>query len=261
MGRPSHCSGTWASSSRLHRAEQPDERVVQVEPRERPVGDAVQRVEEPEPGDRREDDRSRPGQDHEEADDPLPAKSRTRKFERTAAPTTTIACEASVKISVFRSARRKFSSCQAFVKLSKPDPVSRQRAADGVREAEVDRPGERDADDERHEDDRRGDEQDREDAAALESVPPATPSRASTGQRAPPSDRPILVDSALGGNVAEIVLERLTKVYPDGTRAVTDLDLEVGRGRVRRVRRPVGLRKDDGAAHDRRARVDHVRAT
>jgi multiple sugar transport system ATP-binding protein len=30
--------------------------------------------------------------------------------------------------------------------------------------------------------------------------------------------------------VAEIVLERLTKVYPDGTRAVTDLDLEVGAG-------------------------------
>jgi multiple sugar transport system ATP-binding protein len=30
--------------------------------------------------------------------------------------------------------------------------------------------------------------------------------------------------------MAEIVLERLTKVYPDGTRAVTELDLEVGTG-------------------------------
>ena len=50
----------------------------------------------------------------------LPRKSRTRNAERTAAPTTTIACEAIVKISVFRSARRKFSSCQAVVKLSKP---------------------------------------------------------------------------------------------------------------------------------------------
>jgi multiple sugar transport system ATP-binding protein len=30
--------------------------------------------------------------------------------------------------------------------------------------------------------------------------------------------------------VAEITLERLTKVYPDGTEAVTDLDLEVGSG-------------------------------
>jgi hypothetical protein len=37
-----------------------------------------------------------------------------------AAPTTTIACDASVKMSVFLSARRKFSSCQAVVKLSKP---------------------------------------------------------------------------------------------------------------------------------------------
>ena len=50
----------------------------------------------------------------------LPRKSRTRKFERTAAPTRTIACDASVKMKVLRSARRKFSSCQAFVKLSKP---------------------------------------------------------------------------------------------------------------------------------------------
>jgi multiple sugar transport system ATP-binding protein len=30
--------------------------------------------------------------------------------------------------------------------------------------------------------------------------------------------------------VAEIVLERLTKVYPDGTQAVSELDLEIGRG-------------------------------
>ena len=56
----------------------------------------------------------------------LPRKSRTRKSDRKAAPTTTIACEASVKMNVLRSARRKFSSCQAFVKLSKPTqlPVS-----------------------------------------------------------------------------------------------------------------------------------------
>ena len=50
----------------------------------------------------------------------LPRKSRTRKFDRIAAPTTTIACEASVKTSVLRSARRKLSSCQAVAKLSKP---------------------------------------------------------------------------------------------------------------------------------------------
>src|SRR4026207_621569 len=31
-------------------------------------------------------------------------------------------------------------------------------------------------------------------------------------------------------DVAEIALDSLTKVYPDGTRAVTDLDLEVGSG-------------------------------
>ena len=50
----------------------------------------------------------------------LPRKSRTRKADRTAAPITTMIWEAIVKISVLRSARRKFSSCQAVVKLSKP---------------------------------------------------------------------------------------------------------------------------------------------
>ena len=56
----------------------------------------------------------------------LPRKSRTRKADSTAAPTRTTTCEASVKMSVLRSARRKLSSCQAFVKLSKPTqlPVS-----------------------------------------------------------------------------------------------------------------------------------------
>ena len=42
--------------------------------------------------------------------------------------------------------------------------------------------------------------------------------------------RPILLDWGSETNVAEITLESLTKVYPDGTRAVTDLDLEVGSG-------------------------------
>ena len=41
---------------------------------------------------------------------------------------------------------------------------------------------------------------------------------------------PILLDWAPETDVAEITLESLTKVYPDGTRAVTDLDLEVGSG-------------------------------
>ena len=41
---------------------------------------------------------------------------------------------------------------------------------------------------------------------------------------------PILLDWGPETDVAEITLESLTKVYPDGTRAVTDLDLEVGSG-------------------------------
>jgi hypothetical protein len=64
-----------------------------------------------------------------------------------------------VKISVFRSARRKLSSCHGVVKLSKPTQFPVSEPPIGVREAEVDRPDERHADDERHEDDGRGDEQ------------------------------------------------------------------------------------------------------
>ncbi len=40
----------------------------------------------------------------------------------------------------------------------------------------------------------------------------------------------MLVDCAPETDVAEITLESLTKVYSDGTKAVTDLDLEVGAG-------------------------------
>ena len=58
--------------------------------------------------------------------------------------------------------------------------------------------------------------------------------------------------------MAEITLESLSKIYPDGTQAVTDLQLEVGERRVRRVRRAVGLREDDRAADDRRPRVGHL---
>ena len=56
----------------------------------------------------------------------LPRKSFTRKLDSTAAPTRTMAWEASVKTSVLRTARRKLSSWTASVKLSKPTqfPVS-----------------------------------------------------------------------------------------------------------------------------------------
>ena len=53
--------------------------------------------------------------------------------------------------------------------------------------------------------------------------------------------------------MAAIELDRLTKVYADGTRAVHELDLDDRRRRVRRLRRPVRLRQDERAADDRRA--------
>ena len=77
-------------------------------------------------------------------------------------------------MSVFRSARLKLLSSQAPVKLSSPTQLPRQRAADGVGQAQVDRPAERHADDEDDVDDGRGDEERREHAAILERTPPAT---------------------------------------------------------------------------------------
>ena len=54
--------------------------------------------------------------------------------------------------------------------------------------------------------------------------------------------------------MAEIELERLTKVFDGGVTAVDDVSLRDRRRRVRRPRRPVRLRQVDAAAHDRRAR-------
>ena len=59
--------------------------------------------------------------------------------------------------------------------------------------------------------------------------------------------------------MAEIALEKLTKVYPDGTHAVRELDLADRGRRADRPRRAVGLRQDDGAADGRRARGHHRR--
>ena len=59
--------------------------------------------------------------------------------------------------------------------------------------------------------------------------------------------------------MAEIVLDDVTKRYPDGFEAVKDMNLDDRRRRVHDPRRPVGLREVDGAADDRRARGHHRR--
>ena len=48
--------------------------------------------------------------------------------------------------------------------------------------------------------------------------------------------------------MAEIVLDNVTKRYPDGSEAVKEIDLDDRRRRVRDPRRPVGLREVDRAA-------------
>src|SRR3954467_2329269 len=46
-----------------------------------------------------------------------------------------------------------------------------------------------------------------------------------------------------GGTVAEIKLEQLTKVYPDGTKAVDSLDLEIADGELVVLVGPAGCGK------------------
>ena len=54
--------------------------------------------------------------------------------------------------------------------------------------------------------------------------------------------------------MATVSFEGVGKVYPDGTRAVADFDLEVADGEFMVLVGPSGLRQDDGAADGRRAR-------
>ena len=61
--------------------------------------------------------------------------------------------------------------------------------------------------------------------------------------------------------MAEITFDNVSKTYGDGFRAVSDLEPRRAGRRVRRLRRPVGLRQDDRAAHDRGSRGDHATAT
>ena len=59
--------------------------------------------------------------------------------------------------------------------------------------------------------------------------------------------------------MAEIMLDDITKRYPDGFEAVKRLQPRHRRRRVHDPRRPVGLREVDRAADDRRARGHHRR--
>ena len=56
--------------------------------------------------------------------------------------------------------------------------------------------------------------------------------------------------------MAQVAFERVSKIYPDGTRAVNDINLEIHDGEFMVLVGPSGLRQDDGAADGRRARGD-----
>src|SRR5438876_12324001 len=107
------------------------------------------------------------------------------------------------------------------------DPFAVQAARSRVREAEPDRQGERSADEREHEDDRRCDERGRKDTLALEDVRPAPRPRPCGGNSLHAN---AILTRVCAAAMAEITLEKLTKVYGDGTRAVSDLDLEIDDG-------------------------------
>src|SRR3954471_1952399 len=114
--------------------------------------------------------------------------------------------------------------------VGEADPVAGDRARRRVGEREVDGEHERHPDEQGDEQDRGRDEQRREEPPSLCDVPEPTPT-------APPCRGHcchlvaglyvLLYGSA---TVAAIELERLTKVYADGTRAVHELDLSIADG-------------------------------
>ena len=53
--------------------------------------------------------------------------------------------------------------------------------------------------------------------------------------------------------MAQVAFERVSKIYPDGTRAVNDINLDIEDGEFMVLVGPVRLRQDDRAAHGRRA--------
>ena len=56
--------------------------------------------------------------------------------------------------------------------------------------------------------------------------------------------------------VAGVTFQGVSKIYPDGTRAVNDLNLGIEDGEFLVLVGPSGLRQDDRAADGRRARGD-----
>ena len=54
--------------------------------------------------------------------------------------------------------------------------------------------------------------------------------------------------------MAEIVLDKVTKRFPDGTEAVKEADFTIDDGEFFILVGPVGLREVDAAQHDRRPR-------
>ena len=136
---------------------------------------------------------------------------------------------------MLRSACRKIGSCHCALKLCEADPASAERAGGGVREAEVDREDERRADEQEDEDHRRRDERAGEDAPTLEDVGAALHQASLRyGYHAVPLGLcwPRDVSNLQRAPMAQIALENLSKVYPDGTPALSDLTLDVQDGEL-----------------------------
>jgi len=140
-----------------------------------------------------------------------------------------------VNRNVFQSAWRKIGLCHWLAKLCKPTQCPESEPA--VASVKLSRSrAERPADEQQDEDHRRRDQRGSEEAALLEQVGGAT-TPAPPGENCRSHSSSPLPGFAWTRNglrcvaaVAGIELDRLTKVYPDGTRAVSELSLDVADG-------------------------------
>ena len=141
---------------------------VQVD--QEPVQDARERVEEPEEAHRRQRDGGGPGEEHEEAEDPLaPEAAHERVGEEPRADEHDRLRDHGEEERVPDRVPEERVR-QLVAEVVQPDPLAAERARGRVREAQVDGENERAADQREDEEDGRGDQDRREKSAALGQV-------------------------------------------------------------------------------------------
>ncbi len=139
-----------------------------------PVHDAVQRMEDPEESDRGQGDGRCPGQEHEEAEEPLAPEVPNQGVSQEAGSDEHDGLGHEREEDRVPERAPEVWVVPGVEVVPEPDPLAGQSTGGRVSEAEVDREYERRSDEQRDEEDRRRDQERSEEAPLLEDVLPAS---------------------------------------------------------------------------------------